>query len=156
MFNFNYALESKRKSRQKVLKIIKELNISILGELRVVLLMLFILFSITQALGYGEVSPYNENWYIRSDKSEWANRDRKTFSPPAVGSHAKRLNKAQRILYRSNKRHAIPYNSYNSHISDREYTDCSYYKYVDCSNYTFCRCWQCRDYVYPIRRDYVN
>ncbi len=108
------------------------------------------------AHAYGEVHPYNNNWYIRSDKSEWANRDRKTFSPPAVGSHAKRLNKAQRILYRSNKRHAIPYNSYNSHISDREYTDCSYYKYVDCSNYTFCRCWQCRDYVYPIRRDYVN
>lgn len=111
-----------------------------------------IFLNILPAFSYGEVHPYNNNWYIRSDESEWANRDRKTFDPPTVGTEAKEPNKIQRILYRANKRHVIPYNRYNSHITDREYTDCTYFKYVDCSNLSFCRCWQCRDYVYPVVR----
>ena len=115
------------------------------------LLSCFVLFTALPVFSYGEVHPYNNNWYIRSDKSEEANRDRKSFDPPAVGTSVKRPNKLQRILYRANKRHVIPYDNY-SHVSDREYTDCSYYLYVDCSNFTFCRCWQCRDYVYPIVR----
>ena len=116
------------------------------------LLVLLIFLNILPAFSYGEVHPYNNNWYIRSDKSEWANKDRKTFDPPAVGIEAKEPNKLQRILYRANKRHVIPYNRYITHISDREYTDCTYYKYVDCSNLAFCKCWQCRDYVYPYVR----
>ena len=117
------------------------------------ILVTFLIFlNMLPAFSYGEVYPYNNNWYIRSDKSEWANRDRKTFDPPAVGAEAKEPNKIQRILYRANKRHVIPYNRYNSHITDREYTDCTYFKYVDCSNLSFCRCWQCRDYVYPVVR----
>lgn len=117
-----------------------------------ILITFLIFLNILPAFSYGEVYPYNNNWYIRSDKSEWANRDRKTFDPPAIGTEAKEPNKIQRILYRSNKRHVIPHNRYNSHITDREYTDCTYFKYVDCSNLSFCRCWQCRDYVYPVVR----
>ena len=117
-----------------------------------IILVLLIFLNILPAFSYGEVYPYNPNWYIRSDKSEWANRDRKYFDPPAVGTVAKEPNKFQRILYRANKRHVIPNKRYNPHISDREYTDCTYYKYVDCSNLAFCRCWQCRDYVYPYVR----
>ena len=101
---------------------------------------------------YGEVYPYNVNWYTRVDKSEYANADRKSFDPPAVGTKAKELNKLQRILYRANKRHVSAWNRYYPHISDREYRDCTYYKYVDCSNFAFCRCWQCRNYAYPIER----
>lgn len=117
------------------------------------ILSVFLIFlNVLPVLAYGEVHPYNNNWYIHSDKSEYANSDRKTFSPPPVGVQPRRLNKVQRVLYRANKRHVIPYNSYRSYVSDREYTDCSYYKYVDCSNFTFCRCWQCREYVYPVVR----
>lgn len=95
---------------------------------------------------------YDNNWYIRSDKSEWANSDRKYLDPPPAGETAKPLNKVQRILLRSSKKHPSHWYRYQPHISNREYTDCSHYKYVDCSNFTFCRCWQCRDYVYPIVR----
>ena len=115
----------------------------------VTILILLFIFCLP-SFGFGEVYPYNPNWYIRVDHSEAANSDRKYFDPPAVGTNTKKLNKFQRILYRADKRHVIPFNRYNSHITDREYRDCSYYKYVDCSNYTFCRCWQCKDYAYPI------
>ena len=115
-------------------------------------LVLLIFLNILPVFSYDEAYPYNKNWYIKSDKSEVANKDRKTFDPPAVGTQAKEPSKIKRILYRANKRHVIPYNSFSNHISNREYTDCTYYKYVDCSNFTFCRCWQCRDYVYNIER----
>ena len=95
---------------------------------------------------------YDNNWYIRSDKSEWANSDRLYLDPPPAGQIAKPLPKWKRILLRGSKRHGSPWYRYQPHISNREYIDCSHYKYVDCSNFTFCRCWQCRDYVYPIVR----
>ena len=113
-----------------------------------------IFLNISSALAYstGPTRPYDNNWYIRSNKSEYANRDRKTFDPPPVGTQAKKLNKLQRILYSSNRKHPSQWYRYDTHISGREYVNCSYYKYVDCADFTFCRCWQCRDYVYPITR----
>ena len=101
---------------------------------------------------YPSSRPYDNNWYIRVDRSEEANRDRKSYDPPIAGTKAKELNKFQRIMLRSNKRRPSQWYRYDTHVSNREYTDCSYYKYVDCSNFTFCRCWQCKDYVYPIVR----
>ena len=114
---------------------------------------LILLMQQSVALSYHENYPYNMNWYIRSDKSEEANKDRKYFDPPAVGTPQKKPNKIQRILYRADKPRMLPPRRYNYHVSGREYRDCSYYLYVDCSNYAFCRCWQCRDYVYDIQPD---
>ena len=114
------------------------------------LLILLLVLSTGKAHAYAEAFPYNNNWYIRSDKSVHANSDRKTFDPPATGIVAKEPNKIQRILYRANKQHPLVWERYDAHLSNKEYTDCTYYKYVDCSNLSFCRCWQCRDYVYPV------
>ena len=116
-----------------------------------ILLVFLILLSTLPAFSYAESFPYNNNWYIRSDKNEYANRDRKYFDPPSVGETAKEPNKIQRILYRANKQHPLIGERYTPHLSSREYKDCSYYKYVDCSNLSFCRCWQCRDYVYAFQ-----
>ena len=113
---------------------------------------LLLIFNLPVLAWYPSSRVYDNNWYIRSDKSEFANADRKYLDPPAVGEKAKPLSKWQRILIRANKQHPSQWYRYEPHISNREYTDCSYYKYVDCSNFTFCRCWQCRDYVYPIVR----
>ena len=119
---------------------------------RYLILMLIFLNILPSLAWYPSSRPYDNNWYIRTTKSEYANSDRKYLDPPPVGEAAKPLNKVQRILLRSSKRHPSQWNRYRTHISNREYTDCSYYKYVDCSNFTFCRCWQCRDYAYPIVR----
>ena len=113
------------------------------------ILLIFLIFLNTlPVFSYAESFPYNNNWYIRSNKSVYANKDRKYFDPPAVGTVAKEPNKIQRILYRANKRHPLVWERYDEHLSNREYKDCTYYKYVDCSNLSFCRCWPCRDYVY--------
>ena len=114
---------------------------------------LILILTAPTVLAYRENYPYNMNWYIRSDKTEFGNRNRKFFDPPAVGTPQKKPNKIQRILYRANKQHMLSPTRYNYHVSGREYRDCSYYLYVDCSNYAFCRCWQCRDYVYEIQPD---
>ena len=104
---------------------------------------------------YPESRVYDNNWYVTGSNAEINNYDRKAYDPPAKGTVAKPLNRVQRILLRANKRRPSEFYRYQTHISNREYTDCSYYKYVDCSNFTFCRCWQCKDYVYPIvRYDY--
>lgn len=122
-------------------------------KLSTIILLLFTLLSTSSpSHAYPEVHPYNQNWYVRVDKSEAANADRKKYDPPAVGQQAKELNKFQRILLLADKRHPSRWYRYYPHISNREYEDCRYYKYVDCSNYTFCRCWQCRDYAYSIVR----
>ena len=116
-------------------------------------LVLLIFLNVLPAFAWYPASrPYDNNWYIRSDKSEWANSDRKYLDPPAEGTTAKPLNKFQRILLRSSKQHPSQWYRYETHISNREYTDCSDYKYVDCSNFAFCRCWQCKDYVYSVVR----
>ena len=141
-------------SEQKLEQNEKEMNKIIIRDkilLVVALLLLVLLIGISKVHAYGEAYPYNENWYIRSDKNEYANRDRKYFDPPAVGETAKEPNKIQRILYRANKQHPLVGERYNAHLSGKEYKDCSYYKYVDCSNLSFCRCWQCRDYVYAFQ-----
>ena len=120
-----------------------------------VFLILSVLMIPLQVIAYPLEKPYNQNWYIKVDKSEAANADRKKYDPPAVGQQAKELNKFQRILLRANKPHRSIWYKYGNDVTMIEYTDCSYYKYVDCSNFTFCRCWQCKDYVYPIvRADY--
>lgn len=115
-------------------------------------LLLMLTLNISVLAYYPSSRPYDNNWYIRVDESEAANSDRKYYDPPAVGTKAKELNKFQRILMRANKQRPSRFYRYETHISNREYTDCSYYKYVDCSNFTFCRCWQCKDYVYPVVR----
>ena len=141
-------------SEQKLEQNEKEMNKIIIRDkiiLAIALLVLLLFIGISKVHAYGEAYPYNNNWYIRSDKNEYANRDRKYFDPPAVGETAKEPNKIQRILYRANKRHPLVWERYDEHLSNREYTDCSYYKYVDCSNLSFCRCWQCRDYVYAFQ-----
>ena len=53
------------------------------------------------------------------------------------------------MLWRADKRRPSPYWRYYPHITNREYIDCSYYKYVNCEDFRFCRCWQCKDYIYP-------
>ena len=116
------------------------------------LLILLLMFNAIAFARYPSSRPYDNNWYIRVDESESANSDRKSYDPPAVGTKAKELNKFQRILLRANKQRPSQFYRYEPHISNREYIDCSYYKYVDCSNFTFCRCWQCKDYVYPVVR----
>lgn len=117
------------------------------------LLIFILILSLSPAFaGYPTSRPYDNNWYIKVDKSEGANSDRKYFNPPAVGTPQKKPNKIQRILYRADKPRLMnyPYHHYDNNVTGREYKDCSYYLYVDCSNYTFCRCWQCRNYAYPI------
>lgn len=116
------------------------------------LILVLIFLNTIPAFSWGQTRPYDNNWYIRVDKSEFANSDRKYFDPPAVGTPQKKPNKIQRILYRADKPRLMnySYHHYDNHVSGREYKDCSYYLYVDCSNYTFCRCWQCRNYAYPI------
>lgn len=113
------------------------------------LIILLIFLNISPVLAYRGRHVYDNKWYFRVDKNPYANEDRKMFSPPVVGTQPKRLNKIQRILYSADKRYPSPY--HYPHVSNREYADCSAYLYVDCSNYTFCRCWQCRDYIYPFR-----
>ena len=103
------------------------------------------------ALPVRESRPYDNNWYIRADHSSYANRDRRMFDPPPAGMPAKKLNKIQRILMSADRRHPSLYYQYQQHVTNREYSDCSAFIYVDCSNFAFCRCWQCRDYVYPFR-----
>ena len=95
---------------------------------------------------------YDNNWYIQGSNIKWTDHDGSILQPPAVGETAKPLNKIQRILLKADKQRPTQWYRYQTHVSNREYTDCSYYKYIDCSNFTFCRCWQCRDYVYPVVR----
>lgn len=121
----------------------------------VLLIMTAVFLNVLPSFSYPLEKPYNQNWYIRVDRSEAANADRKMYDPPAVGEEPKELNKMQRILLRANKPHRSRWYRYGNDITMREYTDCSYYKYVDCSNFAFCRCWQCKYYAYPIvRTDY--
>ena len=118
------------------------------------IMIIFLIFlNILPALAYPTRSsrPYDNNWYIRVDFNTYANADRKMFDPPAVGQKPKRLNKIQRILLSADRKHPSLYYQYEPHVTNREYSDCSKFIYVDCSNYAFCRCWQCRDYVYPFR-----
>ena len=145
--NINCPYKKIISDKKEIDKIIKRDKVLLV----IVTLLLLLLIGISKAHAYGEAYPYNNNWYIRSDKSEYANRDRKYFDPPVVGTVAKEPNKIQRILYRANKQHPLIGERYNAHLSGKEYKDCSYYKYVDCSNLSFCRCWQCRDYVYAFQ-----
>lgn len=117
----------------------------------IVVILIFLNISSVFAYPVRHTRPYDNNWYIRVDKNPYANIDRKYFDAPPAGTKAKPLNKVQRILYAANRQHPSLYYQYQPHVSNREYSDCTYYKYVDCSNYAFCRCWQCRDYVYPYR-----
>lgn len=120
-------------------------------------LAVFLIFlNILPALAYPtrETRVYDNNWYIRADFNPYTNRDRKYFDPPAAGEKAKPSPKWKRILWRADKQHSSLNYVYQPHVSSREYKDCSYFLYVDCSNYAFCRCWQCRDYVYPFVDSY--
>ena len=70
------------------------------------------------------------------------------FVPPAKGQKTHDSN-WKVMLWRADKRRPSPYWRYYPHITNREYIDCSYYKYVNCEDFRFCRCWQCKDYIYP-------
>lgn len=120
------------------------------------LIFCLIILNILPAIAYPvrNTRVYDNNWYIRADFNPYNNRDRKMFDPPVAGMPVKQPNKIQRILLSANRKHPSLYYQYEPHVSNREYADCSAYLFVDCSNYTFCRCWQCRDYVYPIRDEY--
>ena len=119
-----------------------------------ILFLIFLNILPALALPVRETRVYDNNWYIRADYNPYNNRDRKFFDPPPAGEKAKPIPKWKEILYRADKKHPSLYYQYEPHVSNREYSDCTYYKYVDCSNYAFCRCWQCRDYVYPVRDSY--
>lgn len=119
--------------------------------LKKVLAILLIILNISPVFAYRGRHVYDNKWYFRVDKNPYANYDRKMFDPPRAGMPVKQPNKIQRILYRADRRHPSLYYQYQPHVTNREYSDCSAYMYVDCSNYAFCRCWQCRDYIYPFR-----
>ena len=119
--------------------------------LKKVLVVFLIFINITPAFAYRGRHVYDNLWYVRVDKNPYANADRKMFNPPPAGMPVKRPNKIQRILLSADRKHPSLYYQYQRHVSNREYSDCSAYLFVDCSNYAFCRCWQCRNYVYPFR-----
>jgi hypothetical protein len=114
------------------------------------LVTLLLITSTLVVSAYTTTRPYDQNWYIRVDRSEAANRDRKYLDPPPAGYVAEPLPKWKRILLRADKQRPQYLHRYQTNVTNREYTDCSYYKYVDCADFTFCRCWQCRDYAYPV------
>ena len=116
-----------------------------------IIITLLLLTGVLPVFSYNVTRPYDSNWYLRANPNPIANTDAMWFQPPKVGEQPKKENKFKLMIYRADKVHPSPRWRYQRHISNREYLDCSYYKYVDCSNYTFCRCWQCRDYIYPFR-----
>ena len=78
-----YQLQ-KEESEKKLAQYEKEMNeimrhnLILLGI--AILLTIMALIIPSRAHAYGEAYPYNPNWYVRSDKSEWANIDRKYFT----------------------------------------------------------------------------
>ena len=127
--NTNCTYKLTKLSEQKIVEMEKEMDRiqrrDFLLLIAFLILISFLFLGAKPAHAYAESFPYNNNWLIKSNKSVYANKDKKYFDPPAAGTVTKEPNKIQRILYRANKRHPLVWERYDEHLSNREYTDCS-------------------------------
>ena len=112
------------------------------------IILIFVLLLANTASSYPTSSVYDNNWYIKTDKSSVANQEKSKAELLGI----KKWNKVERVLYTADRPHRPTFYKRYSNTTHREYVNCSYFKHIDCSNFAFCRCWQCRDYAYPVVR----